>query len=496
MIYIEKIFQIDQMNSNSVNSPPLTLEDFSKEIEKLLGTNQLDLATKRLSDLVEEFTSNRELGNEAINFQRRYHEANQQKRQQEISVEDFSQSCSRLTNDILDFLNTLKNTYQTSKTPLINVPSFPKNPSSSSSSDTDNKNNGNNQPSGQNLDQNPNPNGSTWEDHVETLQPQPIISQDDDLPNSQAVFYCEKLIKKYKSSSRAFKLSVDELYFNFGEITALVGENGNGKTTLLRIIAAELVSTSGRIKYPALFKVNSRELDYYQIRQQIAYIPQSLPKWPGTLLENLHFSAAIHGVTGKDNEYIVERIIWRLGLQEYKKASWHEISGGYRMRFALAKALVWNPKLLILDEPLANLDVNAQSIFLQDLRYFVNSTKHPKTIIISSQHLHEVERIADKIIFMQDGKILYNGKIADFDKDRETNAFELECQLSFTELTTALKDISNIDIEIVGYHQYIIYTERRIVFNDLLRVFIDKKISLLSIRDISQSTRRLFKVKK
>ena len=82
------------------------------------------------------------------------------------------------------------------------------------------------------------------------------------------------------------------------------------------------------------------------------------------LVDNLHFAAAIHGIRGKENEDEVDFIIWRLGLDKYRNATWNEISGGFKMRFSLGRALVYNPRLLILDEPLANLDVNTQLLFL------------------------------------------------------------------------------------------------------------------------------------
>ncbi|NEP89665.1 MAG: ATP-binding cassette domain-containing protein [Okeania sp. SIO2C2] len=217
-----------------------------------------------------------------------------------------------------------------------------------------------------------------------------------------------------------------------------------------------------------------------------------MPKWTGTLVDNLHFAAAIHGIRGEENEDEVDFIIWRLGLDKYRNATWNEISGGFKMRFALAKALVCNPRFLILDEPLANLDVNTQLLFLQDLRYLADSLAHPKTILLSSQHLYEVENITDNIIFIKEGSVIYNGNLEDFGKDREENAFELGCNLSKNELMDLLEEISYTQIEIVGHNQYIISASKNVGSNEMIKVFIDNDITLKYFRDISKSTRRLF----
>ncbi|NEP07403.1 MAG: hypothetical protein F6K34_22955 [Okeania sp. SIO4D6] len=166
------------------------------------------------------------------------------------------------------------------------------------------------------------------------------------------------------------------------------------------------------------------------------------------------------------------------------------------MRFALAKALIYNPRFLILDEPLANLDVNTQLLFLQDLRYLANSLAHPKTILLTSQHLYEVESITDNIIFIKEGAVIYNGNFQDFGTDREENTFELSCNLSKNELMDLLEEISYTQIEMVGHNQYIINASKNIGSNEMIKVFIDNDITLKYFRDISKSTRRLFKTEK
>ncbi|PSB45504.1 hypothetical protein C7B80_16750 [Cyanosarcina cf. burmensis CCALA 770] len=306
------------------------------------------------------------------------------------------------------------------------------------------------------------------------------------------VFIGQEIDKTYKSRSVNFKLKNISLELELGRITSVVGENGNGKTTLLRIVAGELAASAGKVSYPCL-SLNSKS-DWYSIKEQIAYIPQELPRWHGLLAENLHFVASIHGITGKANEYEVDWIIYRLGLEQYKKAKWNEISGGYKRRFALAMALICKPKLLILDEPMANLDINTQMPFLQDLRHLANSYKYPIAVLISSQHLYDVEKIADQIIFIKNGEAKYNGLVKDIGSDRKFNYYEIDCDLSQENLNNVLQNMGYTKIEKVGGN-FIIHTSLSIKNTDLIGIFAENNVSLKYFRDISKSTRTFFEEK-
>ena len=212
--------------------------------------------------------------------------------------------------------------------------------------------------------------------------------------DAPTVFSCWEMGKRFKRSS--FHLEDINLDLYLGEITSVVGENGNGKTTLFRLVVGEISADEGHLEYP-LLSLDENELDWFDIKKQIAYVPQDLPKWYGSLKSNIQYAAAIHGLKGTDNQREVDFIIRRLGLENHLTKRWKELSGGYKLRFALAKALVTKPKLLVIDEPLANLDFKAQQIILSDLRNLSRSLKHPVAILLSSQHLHEIESVTDNI---------------------------------------------------------------------------------------------------
>ncbi len=220
------------------------------------------------------------------------------------------------------------------------------------------------------------------------------------------LFSCTQLNKQYPSGN--FTLHDISLHLSPKKITGVVGENGNGKTTLLRIIAGELSADEGDVIY---FGEALEQLSWETIRSRIAYIPQRIPKWHGLLRSNLIFQASIRGIKGPEADFVVGDLIEKLGLEKYADLKWSEISTGYRLRFQLAKMLIGEPDLLVLDEPIANLDINAQEKFLSDLRNIVSEPNRDVSVILSSQQLHEIENVSDSVIFLKKGKMIYEGEV-------------------------------------------------------------------------------------
>lgn len=315
-----------------------------------------------------------------------------------------------------------------------------------------------------------------------------------DLPFSDhssngAPLVCEarRISKRFYSGRSPFVLQPLDVQLKFGEITGIVGENGNGKTTLLRILAGELSSDTGSITYPAL---QADDTDWYHVKSQFAFIPQRIPRWYGSLLDNLRFFASIHGIQDAENTKQIEYVLFRLGLDKFRDLKWSELSSGYRLRFELAKTIMRRPKLILLDEPLANLDINAQQLFLQDLTFFAKSAKHPLSIVLSSQQLHEVESISNNIIFIKQGETIYNGNQTAFATERVTNTFEVSGSFGREQLQQIFQDYS-IRVEDAG--TTMVVTVDKVISNDIfLQTLLTNKISISYFRDISTSTRKLF----
>lgn len=292
-----------------------------------------------------------------------------------------------------------------------------------------------------------------------------------------------------KSRGNNFTLTVEHLELQLGQVTGLVGENATGKTTLLNILAGELALQEGRVTYP-LFDPKNRK-NWTDLKMRIAHVPQELPEWEGSLLENLAFEAARYGIKGQKNKDAVAYIIQRLGLALHTNKTWQQLSGGYKLRFALAKALVWQPQLLILDEPFASLDIKTEGVVLTDLRSLAGSLKNPMAVIVSSHHLFETEAVADQMWFMRGGTLENLSNTADFNKERDYNLFELSCNASFILFNQAVNPL----IPLKTWREdaiYFIKTPLSINAEKLLDTLFQHNIQVAYFRDISQSVKVKF----
>ena len=298
------------------------------------------------------------------------------------------------------------------------------------------------------------------------------------------LFACSNLNKRYARGN--FSLKDISLELRTDEITGVVGENGNGKTTLLRIIAGDLAHDSGSINYFGNNPVDV--LSWENIRSRVAYIPQRIPQWYGTLRNNLIFQASIRGIKGKEADFQVDELLEKLALTEYAPLKWSEISTGYRLRFQLAKMLLINPELLVLDDPIANLDINAQGKFLSDLRAVVSEEKRRVSVILSSQQLHEIENVADSVVFLRKGEMIYSGEVGKIGETRTDNEFEIQTSLAEAELQSLFQGIQ-LNLNGKTHH---VKVPLNVSAETFVTAVIQKGGKIHYFRDISSSTRRLF----
>jgi ABC-type multidrug transport system ATPase subunit len=186
---------------------------------------------------------------------------------------------------------------------------------------------------------------------------------------------------------------------------------------------------------------------------------------------------------------IVNRIIQRLDLSDYSSLKNRELSGGYRLRFALARLLVKKPKLMILDEPLANLDLNMQISLLRDLKDMANSYSFPFALMITSQHISEIELIADDILYIDNGKSVFNGSITGYDANRNENVFEIQIDKDTNQTMYILSKL-NHRVLYNGFY-FVVHTPLSFSINDLLGFLKQENLKIIYFRDISNSFKKI-----
>ncbi len=193
--------------------------------------------------------------------------------------------------------------------------------------------------------------------------------------------------------------AVDNVSFTIspGEIVGLLGHNGAGKTTIMKMITGYLEPTSGTIT------VGGREIgtDRRLIQQEIGYLPENCPVYPEmTVYDYLDYSAALHGLSEGERVPLIARAIARTELQDKAIKPIATLSRGYRQRAGVAQAILHNPAILILDEPTNGLDPTQ----IQHMRGLITKLAENATIIISTHILQEVQAICDRVIILKDGK--------------------------------------------------------------------------------------------
>lgn len=301
----------------------------------------------------------------------------------------------------------------------------------------------------------------------------------------RTIIHAENISKRYKSG--IFQLGPLDVSIRPHEVVGLVGENGNGKTTLLRLLAGELKPDQGKIDYH--FRDEAK--DHYDLRTKLVYIPQRIEVLRGGLMDNLQFTLTNHGLKNEDNYYRAQASLARMGLWEYKDLNWARLSSGYKMRFELARTLVRQPEVLLFDEPLANLDILAQQIILEDLKYLAESLYQPFGVVLSSQQLYEVEKVSNKIIYLEKGKLVNDSSKEIPENTSEYLIVELESSFSREDLQAKL---GNSGLERIQFNggNYILFFKKESSLNTILKTLGEAEIPVTYLRDISHSSRRFF----
>lgn len=205
-------------------------------------------------------------------------------------------------------------------------------------------------------------------------------------------------MSKHYGSQKA----VDNISFEVktGEVLGFLGPNGAGKTTTMKMITSYLTKGEGEIL------IGGKSFDQEDMRRHIGYLPEHNPLYLDMpVLEYLKFCASLQKVPKSLLDSQIKKMVRQCGLNQEKHKKIGELSKGYRQRVGLAQAMIHDPEILILDEPTTGLDPNQ----IVEIRALIRQLGKEKTVILSTHILPEVEATCDRILIINQGKIVANG---------------------------------------------------------------------------------------
>lgn len=207
----------------------------------------------------------------------------------------------------------------------------------------------------------------------------------------------DRVSKQYKN-----RIAVDRVSVTLHQgVYGLLGANGAGKTTLMRMLCGILTPTSGTITF------DGTDVSSEEYRAILGYLPQDFGYYPEfTAMDFLLYLAALKGIPKLQAKRRARELLELVSLQDVSRKKIKTFSGGMKQRLGIAQALLNDPKLLILDEPTAGLDPKERVRF----RNLIEQLGKNSIVLLSTHIVSDIEHIADEILMMKDGQLIYQGK--------------------------------------------------------------------------------------
>jgi len=201
-------------------------------------------------------------------------------------------------------------------------------------------------------------------------------------------------------------LAVDDVSFNIGhgEVVGLLGHNGAGKTTIMKMMTGFLEPTAGTIR------IDDREIgpDTRAIQSRIGYLPENCPLYPEmSVIDYLDYQASLHGLAGDRRPRALAHAIRRTALGEKASRPIQTLSRGYRQRVGVAQAILHQPDIVILDEPTNGLDPTQ----ILHMRGLIRELAKDATVIISTHILQEVQAVCDRVLILHTGRLVVDSRL-------------------------------------------------------------------------------------
>jgi ABC-2 type transport system ATP-binding protein len=295
----------------------------------------------------------------------------------------------------------------------------------------------------------------------------------------------ENLYKNYGKFN-----AVDDLSLNIeeGEIFGFVGPNGAGKTTTMKIICGLLSATKGQVYVNGVDAIkNSKEVKSY-----IGYMPDFFGVYDDLKVsEYLNFYASIYGITGKESKKVCADLLELIDLSNKKDAYVDSLSRGMKQRLCLARSLVHNPKILILDEPASGMDPRARFHMKEILK---NLKDMGKTIIISSHILSELSEICTTIGIIDHGKIVIKGSVDEImDKVYKNRTIKIKVTSDISKAIRCLKEHSAVDNIIEGENKVDFdFVGNDVDMNNLLKELIKNEVPIVTFSQVDGNLEDIF----
>lgn len=213
----------------------------------------------------------------------------------------------------------------------------------------------------------------------------------------------DKLTKTYGDFAALSDVSFE---VRKGTVAAFLGPNGAGKSTTMRIMTGYLAPTSGRAELLGLNPSDGEQRR--ELARRLGYLPESGPLYGDmTPMESLMFFADVRAV--KTPLRAIDRVVEQVGLGQVIHKPIYKLSKGFRQRVGMAQALLHDPEVLIMDEPTSGLD----PLQIRQVRALIRELGKEKTLLLSTHILQEVEAVADDVVMVHEGRVVFSGTKAD-----------------------------------------------------------------------------------
>ena len=243
------------------------------------------------------------------------------------------------------------------------------------------------------------------------------------------------LTKQYGSRKAISDVSFT---INKGEIVGFLGPNGAGKTTTMKILTGYMAPNKGEVYLDGInvFK------EPFSAKQKLGYLPEAPPVYSDMIVEDyLYYVARLKLCSKEQIPQLVESAVKRVGLESVKKRLIHNLSKGFKQRVGLAQALVSDPDILILDEPTVGLDPKQ----VIEMRSILKQLKGKHTIILSTHILSEAQMTCDRVIIINEGKIITEESLSSLsEKMQAKRQILLRVKKAGNNLISALKEIKGV----------------------------------------------------